>query len=187
MSSSIRASVQQFSPLGRPTEFAEPPLLKQSAFLVETGNGELVTCSSVCVRLDLEDLSCFTTVERQYEQWGVLFNNAVALRPSNPAYPPRSGMTVLLGAPKSGWIEATFLHPVQYVSSFVTSSRCTVMSAFNHQNQLVAQTESLAANLKNGSTHGNLRLSLNAANIYRVTLHSFNGQLTVDDFCFCGT
>ncbi len=135
-----------------------------------------------CVRLDVEDLPCFTIVERQYESWGVRFENAVAIHPSNPAYLPHSGMMVLLAAPKDGWLEARFLQPVRHVSSFVVSSRRTVIRAFNRQNQLVAEAIS-EANLGEGS----LCLQLNSAaqNIDRVTLESFNGQLTVDDFCFC--
>lgn len=137
----------------------------------------------VCVRLDLEDLSCFTVVDRHYEAWGVRFENAVALHPSNPAYPAHSGVMVLLGAPQGGWLEATFLRPVQYVSSMVMSSRRTVMRAFNRQNLLVAEAEA-AANLGEGGAF--LRLAAEGQGIHRVTLESLNGQLTVDDFCFCG-
>lgn len=154
---------------------------------LNTESGELSVYSSTCVRLDLEDLPCFAVVTRQYESWGVMFNNAVAIRPSNPAYAPSVGDMVLLATPESGWIEASFVRPVQYVSSFITSSRRTVMSAFNRQNQLVAQAESPAVSAKSGNHFTKLRLSLNATNIYRVTLHSFNGQLTVDEFCFCGS
>lgn len=160
---------------------------------IKTESGSLVSTVKG-VRLDLEDLPSFVVVDRQYAPWGVLFSNAVAICPSNPAYPPRSGMMVLLGAPQDGWLEATFLQPVQYVSSFITSSRCTVMRAFNNRNELVAETKSSASldpsHRHDQPTHQpttttNLRLSLNASNICRVTLHSFNGHLTVDDFCFC--
>lgn len=166
-------------------ELAEtPPLIHPSGLDLRTESGELALCSTVCVRLDLEDLPCFTTVDCQYESWGVLFKNAIAIRPSNPAFPPRSGMMVLLGAPESGWLEVTFLRPVEYVSSFITSSRRIVMRAFNGCGHLVAETESTTANL--ASDDANLRLSLNGSNISRITLHCFNGQFTLDDFCFCG-
>lgn len=170
------------------TEFAEPQFAPLVAVLAQSG--EIVE-TSVCVRLDVEDADCFTAVTHQYESWGVRFNNAVAICPSNPAYPARSGTKVLMGAPEHGWLEATFSRPVQHVSSFVTSSRSTVMRAFNRQNQLVAQTES-PANLPSSSHPGsssapgpNLRLSLNAQNIHKVTFESYSGHLTVDDICFC--
>ena len=163
-------------------EFAEPrPIVDADLNLKAGGQVCLPTRSYVCLRLDVEDLPCFTVVEQQYEAQGVRFHNAVALHPSNPAYLTRSGVMVLLGAPRAGWLEATFVQPVQSVSSFVISSRRIVIRAFNRQNQLVAEAEA-EANIGQGSTH----LHLSAPNIHRVTLESFNGQLTVDDFCFCG-
>lgn len=163
------------------------PFAFRAGLDIKTESGSIISTARG-VRLDLEDLPSFAVVDQQYAPWGVLFSNAVAICPSNPAYPPRSGVMVLLGAPQDGWLEATFLQPVQYVSSFITSSRWTVMRAFNSRNQLVAETESLAA-LNHSHAYEpakmtNLRLSLNAANICRITLHSFNGHLTVDDFCF---
>jgi hypothetical protein len=183
MSNSIRVSARPTSPFNSTVELAEPSLNQFSRLDLNTESGELAV-ASICVRLDLEDLTCFTVVDRQYESWGVLFQNAVAIRPSNPAFAPHCGLMVLLGAPESGLIEATFLRPVQYVSSFITSSRRTVMSAFNRHNQLIAQTES-QTNSRCGFFSTNQRLSLSVNNIHRVTLHTFNGELTVDEFCFC--
>jgi hypothetical protein len=177
--------------------FAEPAVAKRLDVNCEPGNiVPAATDSQVCVRLDLEDLPCFSPVDRQYEAWGVQFKNAVAISPSNPAYPSHSGTMVMMGAPENGWLEATFVQPVRHVTSFITSSRRTVMRAFNRQNQLVAEMESPDANLdtprsepdRSGSTHApaNLRLSVSATEIYRITFHSYHGHLTVDDFCFCG-
>ncbi|MBF2050252.1 MAG: hypothetical protein EDM05_007410 [Leptolyngbya sp. IPPAS B-1204] len=164
------------------TRCQAPPFNQFSRLDLNTESGDL-TVASICVRLDLEDLTCFSVVERQYESWGVLFQNAIAIRPSNPAFSPQAGLMLLLGAPESGCIEATFLRPVQYVSSFIISSRRTVMSAFNRHNQLIGQTES-QANSRWGRCL-NQRLSLSGSNIHKVTLCSFNGELTIDEFCFC--
>lgn len=150
------------------------------------GKGELIAQLSVCVRIDWEDLQCFEVVNHQFQNWGVEFQNAIALRPSNRAYPAYSGNMVVMGAPKDGWLEATFLKPVRFVSGFITSSRRTVLSAFDSNNTLLAQIESPGANLATNAPYPpNLRLSLNASNIHRVTFHTFNGHLTLDDFCFC--
>jgi hypothetical protein len=189
MSNFQQMSVGASSPVVQPIcQFAEPFAFRAAGLDVKTESGPLVS-TSVGVRLDLEDLPSFTVVDCQYASWGVLFNNAIAICPSNPAYPPRSGVIVLLGAPQSGWLEATFLQPVQYVGGFITSSRNTVMRAFNNRNQLVAQTESSMAATRAGreqsSKMASQRLSVNGANICRITLHSLNGHLTVDDFCFC--
>jgi hypothetical protein len=169
---------------GKFSEVSPFPLPIQS---LDVAGGELATQLSTCVRLDWEDLQCFEVVNRQFHSWGVEFANAIALRPSNSAYPAYSGGMVIMGAPKDGWLEATFLRPVRFVSGFVTSSRRTVLTAFDSNNAVLAQIESPGANLATDSEHTpNLRLSLNVPNIHRVTFHTFNGHLTLDDFCFCG-
>lgn len=140
-----------------------------------------------CVRLDWEDLPRFTIVDRQFEAWGVVFANAVAVSPSNPAYPPYSGTMAIMGAPKGGWLEAKFVRPVRFVGSFVTSSRRTVLSAFDSQNRLLASVETPAANLANDGAEcaPNVWLSLQNLDIHRVTFHAFDGQFILDDLCFC--
>ncbi|MBD2530193.1 hypothetical protein H6G97_11680 [Nostoc flagelliforme FACHB-838] len=140
-----------------------------------------------CICLDLEDLKCFEPVERQYERWGVIFHNSLAIQPSNPAFPAYSGLTVLMGAPKSGFLEATFLHPVNSVSAFVTSSQRLVLSAYDRDRQLLAQTALPGSNLANSDSaiSPNTLLSINVNDIYSVTFCAFDGQFTLDNFRFC--
>jgi hypothetical protein len=165
--------------------FSEATPLPLSIPGLEAARGELATRVSTCIRLDWEDLQCFEIVHRQFHQYGVEFANAIALRPSNTAYPAYSGVMVIMGAPKDGWLEATFSRPVQFVSGFVTSSRRTVVTAFDDCNRQLAQSESSGSNLATHSHRSpNLCLSLSVPNIHRVTFHTFNGHLTLDDFCF---
>jgi hypothetical protein len=140
-----------------------------------------------CICLDLEDLKCFEAVERQYESWGVIFHNSLAIQPSNPAFPSYSGLTVLMGAPKSGFLEATFLRPVNSVSAFVTSSQRLVLSAYDRDRQLLGQAALPSANLANSDSviSPNTLLSINVNNIYSVTFCAFDGQFTLDNFRFC--
>ncbi|MFN6487779.1 MULTISPECIES: hypothetical protein [unclassified Nostoc] len=140
-----------------------------------------------CIFLDLEDLKCFEAVERQYERWGVIFHNSLAIQPSNPAFPAYSGLTVLMGAPKNGFLEATFLRPVNSVSAYVTSSQRLVLSAYDRDRQLLAQTILPGSNLANSDSaiSPNTLLSINANNIYSVTFCAFDGQFTLDNFHFC--
>ncbi|MBW4560426.1 MAG: hypothetical protein KME32_04565 [Mojavia pulchra JT2-VF2] len=140
-----------------------------------------------CIYLDLEDLKCFEAVERQYERWGVIFHNSLAIQPSNPAFPAYSGLTVLMGSPKSGMLEATFLHPVNWVSAFVTSSQRLVLSAYNCDRQLLTQAVLPGANLANSDSAvpPNTLLSVAANNIHSVTFCAFDGQFTLDNFRFC--
>ena len=138
------------------------------------------------VQLDFEDLPSCTIVERQFEAQGVRFNNAIALRPSNPAYRSDSGEIVLMGAPNAGYLEALFLRPVKFVGGSITSSRRAVLTVFDEQNRTIARAETPGANLANSGaeTPANLPIHLSAANIWRVTFHAFDGQLTLADFCF---
>ncbi|MFN6535858.1 MAG: hypothetical protein RM021_005725 [Nostoc sp. EkiNYC01] len=140
-----------------------------------------------CICLDLEELKCFEVVERQYEQWGVIFHNSLAIQPSNPAFPSHSGLTVLMGAPKSGFLEATFLRPVNSVSAYVTSSQRLVLSAYDGDRQLLGQTVLPGANLANSDSaiSPNTLLSITGNNIYSVTFCAFDGQFILDDFRFC--
>ncbi|MEH2326209.1 MAG: hypothetical protein V7K32_22150 [Nostoc sp.] len=140
-----------------------------------------------CICLDLEDLKCFEPVERQYERCGVIFHNSIAIQPSNPAFLAYSGLTVLMAAPKSGFLEATFLHPVNSVSAFVTSSQRLVLSAYDRDRQLIAQTVLPSANLANSDSaiSPNSLLSITGNNIYSVTFCAFDGQFTLDNFRFC--
>ncbi|MDB9509615.1 hypothetical protein PN499_00145 [Kamptonema animale CS-326] len=139
-----------------------------------------------CVRLALEDLKCFEVVESQFEHCGVTFANAVAIQPSNPAFSVSSGVTVLMGAPKSGLIEVTFKHPVRFVSGLVTSSRRTVLSARDRAGNVITEDELPAPNLAgfNSRIPPNAKLIVKAPNIYQVTFYAFDGQLIVDDFSF---
>jgi hypothetical protein len=146
----------------------------------------IATCLEICVRLDFEDLPSCTLVDRQFEAQGVRFANAIALRPSNAAYRPYSGDIVLMGAPKSGYLEALFLRPAQFVGGFITSSRRTILTAFDRHNQAIARAETPNANLAESDSRylPNFPVHLSAANIHRVTFHAFDGHLTLDDFCF---
>ncbi|MEH1973277.1 MAG: hypothetical protein V7L02_08680 [Nostoc sp.] len=143
-----------------------------------------------CICLDLEDLKYFEAVERQYERWGVIFHNSLAIQPSNPAFPTYSGLTVLMGAPKSGFLEATFLRPVNSVSAFVTSSQRLVLSAYDRDRQLLAQTALPGSNLANSDSIISPNtllsiLSITGNNIYSITFCAFDGQFTLDRFRFC--
>ncbi len=140
-----------------------------------------------CICLNLEDLKCFESVERQYEHWGVIFHNTIVIQPSNPAFPTLSGLTVLMSSSKGGFLEANFLQPVNCVSAFVTSSQRLVLSAYDRDRQLLAQTILPGANLANSDSAvpPNTLLSVKAHDIYSVGFCAFDGQFTLDNFRFC--
>jgi hypothetical protein len=174
--------------------FALDKLGVQNQIIASARRGQLEEVTDImvldvptCISLNLEDLKCFEVVERQYEQWGVIFQNSLAIQPSNPAFPTKLGSTVLMGSPKSGFLEATFLRPVNWVSTCVTSSQRLVLSAYNCDRQLLCQTILPGANLANSdsSLSPNILLSVAAKNIHSITFCAFDGQFTIDEFRFC--
>jgi hypothetical protein len=140
-----------------------------------------------CIRLNFDNLQSFEVVERQYEQWGIIFNNSLAIRPSNPAFPTHLGKIVLMGSPKNGFLEASFLRPVSYVSALVTSSQRLVLSAYNQAGHLLNQKVLATANLadSDAAMSPNILLSVTANDIASVSFCAFDGQFTLDEFRFC--
>lgn len=140
-----------------------------------------------CVFLQLDNLKCFEVVDSQYKNRGIIFNNCIAIEPSNPAFPPHSGVVVLMGSPKNGLLEATFVRPVHLVSAFVTSSQRLVLSAYDRDRQLLNQAILPSGNLASSDSMlaPNTLLSVSANNIHYVSFHAFDGQFTVDDLSFC--
>jgi hypothetical protein len=169
-------------------DYLEKPDAKVSPFQpIDSTPSQLATCEPPeCVSLDLEKLDCYEIVDKQFQTLGVTFKNAIALQPSNPAFPARSGKMVLMGAPRNGWLEATFCRPVRFVRGFVTSSRGTVLAAFDSNNKPIAQAKSTASNLTNSKSglSPNVELSLSGKDIHRITFYTFDGHLTLNDFSF---
>ncbi|MBE9116334.1 hypothetical protein IQ249_10535 [Lusitaniella coriacea LEGE 07157] len=141
---------------------------------------------SAPVCLNLESLRPFESVEEQFQHYGITFHNAIALHPSNAAYPPHSGTMVLMGAPKSGWIEIDFSEPICKFHCYATSSQRILLSAYDREGKLLVQDDIPASNLavSNSNISPNAPLKAVSQNISRITLYSLDGQLTVDDISF---
>ena len=153
---------------------------------IDTTDAELTFSSPNPVQLDFEDLSCFEAVEKQFLQLGVVFHNAIALKPSNPSFPVESGQTVLMGAPRAGLLDATFTRPVKFVNALLTSSRRAIITAFDETDEIVAKAEIPKANLANSHTScsPNQSICLQAAAIYRIRIRSIGGQFTMGGVAF---
>lgn len=139
---------------------------------------------SIC--LNLESLAPFEVVNDQFKSFGITFNNAIAIEPSNPAFPTHSGKMLLLAAPEHGLIEIHFAQPVSFVSGRVTSSRPTVFTAYNSLGKELVRKKLSSGNLagSNSGIPANALLSARARNIRKVTFYAFDGQLTLDTITF---
>lgn len=182
-SNKIRGS-QAFKPT---TNCIEPqPVMASPCWSCAECDSNLLVIRPSSVCLNLEDLKCFEVVEHQFHHYGIAFINAIALQPSNPAYPPRSSTTVLMGAPKSGWLEVRFSQPVCLFCCYVTSSQRTILSAYDHQDKLLDRQSMTGPNLDGSDSPlpANTQLKVEQPNISRLTLYAFDGQLTVADLSF---
>ena len=150
-----------------------------------------VECATV-EHLDLSKLENFEVVNHQYHQQGIQFKNAIALHPSNPAFPTRTSQSIVIGGPKTGTIDLIFSPPVHTADAYVTSSAVTTMVAFDHQDNVLSKDETLGRNLadKRSNYSANLCLSVQAtANrlIHRIRLRCGGGQLALADLSFSRT
>ncbi|TAF06962.1 MAG: hypothetical protein EAZ77_11305 [Nostocales cyanobacterium] len=142
-----------------------------------------------CIRLNFDDLKSFEILHNQFKNWGLIFDNSLVIQPSNPAFPSRSGLKVLMGSPKNGFLEVNFLRPVNFVSGLVTSSQRLVLSAYNQNDELVNESVLPTANVVGSGSDipPNTLLSVTANSIKRVNFCCFDGNFTLDEFRFCLT
>jgi len=144
----------------------------------------LLRASRVCLKL--EDLKCFEVVEHQFRPYGITFKNAIALQPSNPAYPAPSGTKVLIAGPRNGWMEVIFSQPISSFYCYVTSSQPTILSAYDQQNRLLLNASTAGSNLATSDSEipPNILLGVETANISRIHFYAFDGQLTIADLFY---
>lgn len=169
------------------TDSVEPQVLMASpSWGAAKGDSNLLPLRPSSICLNLEDLKCFEVVEHQFHAYGISFRNAIALQPSNPAYPPHTGTTVLMAAPKNGWLEVTFTKPVRMFCCYITSSQRAVLSAYDHQDNLLIRQSLTNPNLANSDSPipPNTQMKIEQPNISRITLYAFEGQLTVADLSY---
>lgn len=203
-SHSVKAKVRSYGVIAmqcslQSQEVRNPQALEAVTGLIDTEAATTAPCGSAAkcdpnlvvikpfsLCLNLEDLKCFEVVEHQFDQYGITFKNAIALIPSNPAYPARSGKIVIMGAPKSGWLEVVFLQPVNYFSCHITSSQRTIMSAYDKLDQLLVRKSMTGSNLADSESPiaPNAQMKIKEPNISRITFHAFDGQLTIADLSF---
>lgn len=140
-----------------------------------------------CIRLNLDHLKSYEIVDNQFKRYGIIFNNCLAVQPSNPAFPRHSGLNLLMGSPKNGLLEVAFLRPVNWVSALVTSSQRLVVGAYDEDDKLLDESVLSAGNVVNSGSDipPNTMLSVTANYIQKVSFCCFDGHFTLDEFKFC--
>ena len=140
------------------------------------------------VELNFEDLSAFEQVRDQYSDLGIKFDKAIALQPSNPAFPPRSGAVVLMPMNHGLSLSVYLYRSIQAIGAFVTGTRQVRLTAFDCNGQVVAQSDTGVRRYvhEQRETVDPLprhKLELSAKAIARVEFAS-DSPFTLDDF-FC--
>lgn len=140
-----------------------------------------------CIRLNFNDLKPFETLDDQFKDWHIIFDNCLVIQPSNPAFPSYSGSKVVMASPKSGLLEINFLRSVNWVSGLVTSSQRLVICAYDQNGELLDESVLPKANIANSDSDipPNTMLSVSAENISKVKFFCFDGNFTLDEFRFC--
>lgn len=137
------------------------------------------------IRLDFENLKAFEEVRDRYRHLGVMFANAIALKPSNPAFIPQSGTFVLMPVGSQMAIDAYFEEPVSLVGTLVYSSTSVILKAYDRHGNYLGQS-----NTANSPLMPNFELracpiplELNLSGIAKVELQSCT-PFTVAGFFF---
>lgn len=140
-----------------------------------------------CIRLSFDELQSFEKLHNQFRHLGLIFDNCLVIQPSNPAFPSRSGLKVVMASPKNGFLSVKFLNPVNLVSILVTSSQRLVLSAYDQDEQLVKESVLPTANIVNSGSDipPNATLSVTANCIKSIHCGCFDGQFTLDELRFC--
>jgi superfamily I DNA and RNA helicase len=91
-----------------------------------------------------------------------------------------------MGAPKSGWLEVSFSQPICQFCCYVTSSQRTILSAYDHRDNLLNRASVTSPNLAGSDSQipPNAQLRIEEQNISRITFYAFDGQMTLADLSF---
>ncbi|HEY9848388.1 MAG TPA: hypothetical protein V6D28_02940 [Leptolyngbyaceae cyanobacterium] len=138
------------------------------------------------VRLDFNDLKQFEQVSDRYRHLGVGFSGAIALQPSNPAFPNKSGSFVLMPMGNLMSLSAYFYKPIGWAGALVCSSRIVVLAAYDKEGNFLGQTSTIgkSSNLEDREEEStSQQLQLNFPNIVKLEFYSCL-PFTLDDFFF---
>lgn len=138
------------------------------------------------VQLDFEDLELFEAVTTQYQHLGVIFTDAIALKPSNPSFQRRRGDRVLVPRTQEKSITLTFEDLVERVGAYVTGAKPIALTIFDQNDQVLAHTCTYQPeDLMKEEGFIPQRLKIEGVGIAKAIFHS-EAPFTLDDLFFVG-
>ncbi|WP_416674851.1 hypothetical protein [Egbenema bharatensis] len=91
------------------------------------------------LQLDFTDLKVFESVQDQYQRWGIRFEGAIALRPSNPAFQIEPETIVLVPEVGCSNIAVQFEQLRKWVGAVVTATQRVKLTLLNRENEPIAE------------------------------------------------
>ena len=139
------------------------------------------------VEISFEALSAFDRVTTQFESLGVRFQNAIALKPSNPVFPQDEEACVLLPTGNNTSLTLEFLQPMEWVEVHVSSVQSVRMRGMDASDTSISEAGdaydycNLGAHPCHELPHQCLRVA--AAGLSKVVIES-NTPLTLNNIAF---
>jgi hypothetical protein len=137
---------------------------------------------------DFQELTAFERVLEQYARFGVHFEGAIALEPSNPLFQSNAGTLILMPVVVQSGIAVRFEVPMQRVGAFVCSVRPVLVTAFDSDGNTIEQNSTSWDQVYNDE--GTLRfplpqqqLEIQAPDIAKVVFHSYAPFTLADFYC----
>ena len=97
--------------------------------------------SQTSVLLSFRQLAAFEQVHNQFQRWGVRFQAAIALEPSNPIFPYQAGGRVLMPTGNQSSLTLTFDRAVRWVEVVVSSVQSVRVTALDADHQRLESSE----------------------------------------------
>jgi hypothetical protein len=90
------------------------------------------------IQLNFSELRPFEVVHHQYQQWGIEFEQAIALLPSNPAFTDIHHPVGLMPIAHP-YMAIRFHQPRQVIKAKLVGARAILITAFDAENRVVAR------------------------------------------------
>ncbi len=142
---------------------------------------------SESVQISFEALSAFDRVTTQFESLGVRFHNAIALKPSNPAFPQDTDACVLLPTQNNSSLALDFVQPMTWIEVSVSSVQAVRLRGFDASDEVLTEAGD-AYDYCNLGAHPNhelpqQQLRIAAAGLSKVVIES-DTPLTLNEISF---
>lgn len=160
---------------------------RQVVLRVIEGKGEQTSYHTPAVTtIPLDSLKCYEILTKQFESLNVIFENTIAIHPSNYLYGSGNKIVLMGLSNHDKSIELHFSQPIQSFTCHVTGSQQTFISGYDNTNALISQMSTPTANLNTTDTTlpPHYPLTVMGKEIVKITLYCFDGEFIVNDISF---